>query len=116
MTPHQLVKGTRHSVLLELHLEHSTKPKGPKLWETSILCPMQRVVKSMAPIQLAQGIRLREAPRTVPRIQTRRFHLFYSHFLFDLSFFFLVFSLGLDGNPLFYGVPSLGCLERPKAR
>ena len=31
MTPHQLVKGTGHSVPLERHPEHSTKPKGPKL-------------------------------------------------------------------------------------
>ena len=44
MTPHQLVKGIGNSVPLELHPEHSTKPKGPKLWE--------------APGQLAQGIRL----------------------------------------------------------
>ena len=58
MTPHQLVKGTRHSVPLERHLEHSTKPKGPRLWETSILCPMYWAVKSLAPGQLAQAIRL----------------------------------------------------------
>ena len=29
MAPHQLVKGTGHLVPLELHLKHSTKPKGP---------------------------------------------------------------------------------------
>ena len=39
MTPQKLVKGTGHSVPLERHPEHSTKPKGHKLWETSIFCP-----------------------------------------------------------------------------
>ena len=90
MTPHQLVKGTRHSVPLELHPEHSTKPKGPKLWETSIFCLPSRAVKSMTPGQLAQalgferplglcsGFRLEDPTYSVPM-----FLLF-----FPFSFFF----------------------------
>ena len=39
-------------------------------------------------------------------------HLFHSH----MSFFFQLFIyLGLDGNPLFKGVPPLRCLETLKA-
>ena len=73
----------------------------------------------MAHGQLAQGIRLSKALWTMPRIPIRRSHLFYSHFVFYFSLVSLViyiyFILGLNGNPLFYGVPSLGYLETPKA-
>ena len=52
----------------------------------------------------------------MPEILIGRSHVFYSHMSFFFFFFFYVGGRGLDGNPLFKGVPSIRCLEALKAR
>ena len=102
MTPHKLVKGTEHSVPLKRHPEHSTKPKGPKLWETSILSPITgSEVNDSRPV--GSGHWALKGPLDCARDSDWKIQLILFLCFFSFSFFFL----GLGGNSLLFTVSHL---------
>ena len=118
MTPHHVVKGTGHLVPLERHPEHSTKPKGPKLWENfHLLSPVtgsevndSRSVGSGHWALKGPSNCARDSDWKIPLILSLFFSFLFFFFLFFLFFFiflFLFFILGLEGNPLLFAVSHL---------
>ena len=106
MTP-QLVKGTGHSVPLERHPEHSTKPKGPKLWKFHLLSPVAgSEVNDSRPV--GSGHWALKGPSDCARDSDWKIPLILSLYFFSFFFFFFFIStLGLEGNPLLFTVSHL---------